>query len=192
MDYNLDSSDRQRLGNGQARAQRQSGAGQRRDPVGANGTQTEVVTLGGSDRKTMSPEDIKKYLADFIEVNPDMWLNIPAEAQVAWTVKGSEPLQKRFYPGGFVVKNYFHKKEGKHVFTVRSLGAGQFQMNPDINNIDKMYKRYDKHSYIETRLVEASLLQKRLQIETLQAEMTALKATIADLKTEVDTLKRKK
>jgi hypothetical protein len=76
----------------------------------------------------------------------------------------------RFRPGGFI-KNHFVTPEGKKMITVESRpggsGAGYFSYPIAYEDIDELWKKYDRAAFVEIHLIHSSLAQKKRQIEEL-------------------------
>lgn len=138
--------------------------------------------------KEYSDTDIISMLEGYINVNKQLWDHVPVGAHVRYIKvdKDGTPRNKRFKPGGFV-KNRYTNEEGKQFFMLETNPNGKrgdpgYTMFPvAFEDVEELWKKYDRGAFIEIHLITASLMQKRQQIEELQSEVRKLKAAVAAL-----------
>ena len=141
-------------------------------------------------------EDIKTLLSNgYIQIHPQLWDHIPIGAHVRYVKKDvGDNLDRcdRFKPGGFV-RNHYTSKKGESIITIENMpGGSKYQKSNseyisfplDYNNIEELWKKYDKDSFIEIHLINNSLSRKNKQIEELNnsvAELTQRIKTLEDI-----------
>lgn len=150
--------------------------------------QSEINAKEGSNEKKIkgkkyTKEDIQNLLSDgYINVHPALWDRIPSGSHIRYVKRddgSNKPRTERFKPGGFV-RNHFTNNEGKKMLMLETIPGGQRGQNGYISfpvayeDTDEIWKKYDRHSFIEIHLIYTSLAQKRKQIEDLKARVDRL------------------
>jgi hypothetical protein len=153
-------------------------------------TQTTSQASSKSAREYSSEEIAKLTSEGYIIVHPGLWEYIPVGSHVRYIKKddGSDkPRGKRFKPGGFV-KNHNTNEAGEKMFTLESRLStgprsppGYIKYSILYDNIEVLWKKYDRMAFIEIHLVYNSLAQKKQQIEDLSARVSRLEKTIERL-----------
>ena len=126
--------------------------------------------------------------AGYIVVHPQLWDFLPKGAHIRYVKKDTGkglPRCERFCPGGFITNHF--TREGKKMLMMGS----QYKKEPSrsgylsfplaYDEIEEMWKKYDRASFIEMHLVRGSLAEKKSQIESLTTNN-------AKLNERVDTL----
>jgi hypothetical protein len=151
--------------------------------------------MEGLAEKTYTSAEMMAALAEgYIMVHPQLWDYIPAGAHVRYVAKNSDgetrPREERFKPGGFV-RHHYVTREGQKMFSLENAISGcgrdrghkmraykpheaylSFPMA--YNDIEELWKKYDKTSFIEIHLIYNSLAQKKQQIEDLTRRVAHL------------------
>jgi hypothetical protein len=155
---------------------------------------TAVVSRDNSSKKSKSKagkeyteDNIAEMLADgYINVNSALWDYIPAGAHIRYFKKSPSgapalPRTKRFKPGGFV-RNHYSTDDGKKIIQIETRIGGKIGHDGYVtfpvkyDDIDEIWKKYDKDAFIEIHLIYSSLAQKKKQIEDLTARVAHLEA----------------
>lgn len=133
--------------------------------------------------KKYTEEDIQKLLSNgYISVHPALWDHIPTGAHIRYVKKddgNKKSRAERFKPGGFV-RSHFSTDEGKKMLMIetRPGGArgepGYISFPLAYEDVDELWKKYDRYSFIEIHLIYTSLAQKKKQIEDLAARVNKL------------------
>jgi hypothetical protein len=148
---------------------------------------------------TMEPKQVKKgpsrdYSSDeildmlsdgYINLHQALWDYIPYGAHIRFFKRSDSenlPRNKRFRPGGFI-KSHFVTSEGRKMIMLETKPGGtkgepgyiSFPMGYD--DIGEIWKKYDKHAFIEIHLIYSSLAQKKKQIEDLTTRIEQLEST---------------
>jgi hypothetical protein len=133
--------------------------------------------------KVYTDEDIQKLLSDgYIKVHKSLWDHIPAGSHIRFIKRddGSNlPRNARFKPGGFV-KNHFvtDGDQKKIMIETKPHGnrgdAGYISFPIAYDQVDEIWKKYDRYAFIEIHLIYTSLAQKKKQIEELTARVNKL------------------
>lgn len=146
-----------------------------------------ILRAGGvTDKSTSgrySDADVHNHtVADgYVAVHPALWDHIPGGAHIRYIKKDDGnglPRNERFKPGGFV-KNHYTNKDGKKMFMLETIPGGQQKNEGGRNyisfpvayeNIDELWKKYDRFAFVEIHLMYNSLAVKKQQIESLEAK----------------------
>jgi len=131
-------------------------------------------------------EQITNLLADgYLVVHNSLWDYIPKGAHIRYYKKGPGSRCERFRPGGFV-KCHF-TKENKSYMIIENQPNGN-KSNPSYisftvsyDNIEEIWKKYDRMAFIEIHLIRSSLKQKKTQIEELVDRLNKLERKVAAL-----------
>lgn len=132
--------------------------------------------------KIYTDEEIRDATAEgYIMVFPGLWDHIPAGAHIKFLKKdkgAGKPRGERFKPGGFV-RNHF-ELNGKQMIMVETKPGGSRNDKGYISfplayeDLEIIWKKYDKDAFIEIHLIYNSLAQKKQQIEELIARVDKL------------------
>lgn len=156
----------------------------------------ELMPAAALDKINISPftdQDICNLLEGCIYVHPQLWDYIPPGAYIRFFEKGDKSRTERFRPGGFVRSHYI--SNDKKMMTVEShIGgkkddAGYFSFPLAYENIDELWKKYDRDAFVEIHLIYNSLAQKKKQIDMLMKQnhdlftrLSAMESALARLK----------
>ncbi len=165
---------------------------------------TPVDKTGGAAKKPAKSDDqyekkiytdaiIQTMLDGYIIVHPSMWDYIPTGAHVRYFKKVNKPRTEKFKPGGFV-KNHFTGEDGKKFIMLETKPGGKrgdykyVQFPVAYEDVEELWKKYDRTAFIEIHLISTSLAQKKKQIEDLTTRVAKLETLLAGL---VDRLTKK-
>lgn len=148
-----------------------------------NNTTNNITGAATKSPREYTPELVQELLsAGYICVHPALWDHIPNGAHIRYVKKpgpGKQlPQYKRFKPGGFI-KSHFESK-GKKMLMIETKPGGRQGQHGYINfpiayeDIEELWKKYDRDAFIEIHLIYSSLAQKKKQIEELMARVDAL------------------
>lgn len=138
--------------------------------------------------KKYTEEDIQNLLSEgYISVHPSLWDYIPTSAHIRYVKKdkmhdGSSRAE-RFKPGGFV-RNHFTTDEGKKMMMLETRPGGKQGEHGYISfpiayeDVEELWKKYPRESFIEIHLIYTSLAHKKKQIEELEARIKKLEAAL--------------
>ncbi len=148
--------------------------------------------LGGGDAKPAEPPPIKILAKNYtskeiqtllsqgyIGINSTLWDYIPYGAHIRYLRKDvdGKPYGERFKPGGFV-KNHINVDGKKIMYLENSIGGqgkpGYVTFPLAYDDVEKLWKKYDKHSFVEMHLIIMSLSKKSQQIDELTARVKVL------------------
>lgn len=144
----------------------------------ARAEKPEAATPG----KKYTDEDIHALLSDgYLSINSGLWDHIPKGSHIRYVKKdnGAGTLRtERFKPGGFV-RNHFTKNEKKMLIIENRPGGtagsqGYISFPLAYEDIEELWKKYDRDAFIEVHLITASLAQKKKQIEDLTTRVSKL------------------
>lgn len=154
---------------------------------------TKTSKKNADGEREYTAEEINQLTAEgYIIVHPGLWDHIAAGSHIRYVKKDiageGKSRGKRFKPGGFV-KNHYMDDSGRKVFTLESRLKNNSKTEPPgyimysvpYDNIETIWKKYDKLSFIEIYLIHNSLAQKKQQIESLLSRVEQLEATVARL-----------
>lgn len=125
----------------------------------------------------------------YIVVHPQLWDHIPTSAHVRFVKKDDGSglsRSERFKPGGFV-RNHFTTGEKKMMMLASSpygdaaRPEGYISFPVAYDDIEELWKKYDKNSFVEIHLIHNSLALKKQQIEILEAQNREMSNRIAVL-----------
>jgi hypothetical protein len=134
--------------------------------------------------KKYTEENIQELLSEgYINVHPSLWDQIPVGAHVRYVKRDVDNSglthAERFKPGGYV-RNHTATAEGKKLIILETRQRGRpgdpgYSSFPvAYEDIEELYKKYDKDVVIEIHLIYTSLAQKKKQIEDLEARIKKL------------------
>jgi hypothetical protein len=139
------------------------------------------------DAQNYSKEDMRQMLSDgYIVIHESLWDRLPCGAHIRYMRKGSTAPPTRFNPGGFVA-GQFLADDGNKMLAIESRFGGRkgdpgyVSYNIAYDDIEVIWKRYDKNAFIELHLAYTSLAQKKKQIERLQRDSDALTSRVKKL-----------
>lgn len=127
--------------------------------------------------------DIQSKLEGYINVHSLLWDRIPPGSHVRYFKKEGSSRANKFRPGGFV-KNHYADKNGKKFLMLETVRGGDenikgYKRFPvAYEDIEEIWKKYDRDVFIEMHLISASLAQKKRQIDDLTARVTALEKRV--------------
>lgn len=143
-----------------------------------------------NQRGRYTDEEIRALLCDgYILVHSQLWDYIPPGAHIRYVCKdtnGTSARGERFKPGAFV-RNHFTTREGIKMLMLetkpggKKRDAGYFSYPIAFGEIEELWKKYDRGSFIEIHLIHNSLAQKKQQIETLEARIQRLEDILRSL-----------
>lgn len=145
------------------------------------------------EKKIYTEADIQTLLDGYINVHPTLWDYIPTGAHIRFIKKAGGTRTERFKPGGFV-KNHFTGDGGKKFLMIETKpngrpGQDKYRTFPiAYEDMEEIWKKYDRTAFIEIHLISTSLAQKKKQIEDLTARVGKLETLLGNL---VDRLTKK-
>ena len=164
----------------------------------ANLAETKRTVIGTDSRDKSAPKQLattkrgKLYTeaeinemtssAGYFIVHPEMWDHIATGSHIRYMKKDKgdgKSSGERFKPGGFV-RNHFETDLGKKMLMIENKPHGNKDMPGYITfpiayeDVEILWKKYDRGSFIEIHLIHQSLLQKKEQIRDLTARVEAL------------------
>lgn len=128
-------------------------------------------------------EKIQELLSDgYIKVTSSLWDYIPTGSHIRYLKRddgSGAPKSKRFKPGGFV-RSHFVTEDGKKMLMIENKPNGK-RGDPGYvtfpvayEDVEELWKKYDRFAFIEIHLIYVSLAQKKKQIEELSARVKTL------------------
>jgi hypothetical protein len=131
-------------------------------------------------REAYTEDDMRRMLEGYIRVPPDMYDKIPKAAHIRYVKKGEGPIETRFVSGGFVKFRWTDDETGDRKINIENRIGGRkgvdgyvsFYVN--LTNVDRIYKKYDYHSFIEITLLNNTLHDMARQIQELKKRIEAL------------------
>ena len=147
---------------------------------------------GGAARKPEGKKyteaDIQELLSEgYIGVHPSLWDYIPAGSHVRYvkkdTAKAGLSREERFKPGGFI-RNHFTTDQGKKMFMIETKPGGKTGQFGYISfpvayeDVEELWKKYDRNAFVEIHLISMSLAQKKKQIEELNERVKKLESAL--------------
>jgi hypothetical protein len=151
-----------------------------------------VKVTGGAARKPEGKKyteaDIQELLSEgYIGVHPSLWDYIPTGSHIRYVkkdvAKAGLSREERFKPGGFI-RNHFTTDQGKKMLMIETKPggkAGQFgyvSFPVAYEDIEELWKKYDRNAFVEIHLISMSLAQKKKQIEELNERVKKLEAAL--------------
>jgi hypothetical protein len=133
--------------------------------------------------KKYTDVDIAQYLSNgYIKVDPTLWDYIPIGAELCFFKKSKLPRNERFRVGGFLL-SVVNTSYGKKILRMENrqtdkdfIGYAVYPIKYD--DIEEIWKKYDKLAFIEIHLICSSLAQKKQQIEDLNDRVFNLEKTL--------------
>jgi hypothetical protein len=138
------------------------------------------------ETKIYTDAEITTALEGYIYVHSSLWDHLPAGAHIRFVKKGTESRGTRFKPGGFV-KNHFTNEEGKKFLMIETKPNGRhgeqgyFKFPIAYEDVEELWKKYDRKVFIEFHLISQSMAHKKKQIEDLTARIAKLENILISL-----------
>lgn len=141
--------------------------------------------------RVYTEEEIASLLQSYIIVHRSLWDHIPIGSHIRYLKKQkpgeNKPIGERFKPGGFV-KTHFTKNDKKFLLvgsqlSKKSLAAGKKVPTFPIayEDIEVLWKKYDRATFVEISLMHNSLAKKDMQIKELTRRVEQLERQIKEL-----------
>ena len=145
-----------------------------KSPIKIQPNDTKSPTVVKPIGREYTNAEISEMLSSgYLTIHRSMWEYIPVGSHIRYYKKGLVDRRLMFRPGGFI-RSHFTTSEGRHMMMLESIIGGKntdggyiaFPMAYD--DIDELFKKYPRDSFIETHLIYSSLAQKKKQIEDLE------------------------
>lgn len=120
----------------------------------------------------------------YFGVPRSLWDYIPAGSHVRYVQPGVGARAERFKAGGYV-RNHFSTHDGRKMMVIENKPGGTktdpsyVSFHLEYSDIEEIWKRYDKHAFIEIHMTFNSLAQKKRQIEDLTERVRTLERLVA-------------
>lgn len=152
---------------------------------GAEPTQVSVPEKNvKTDGKKYTKEIVHELLREgYMAVHSQLWDFIPSGSHIRYikkdVAKNTTDKFSRFKPGGFVKNHYTDPNNKKRMIIETRIGGkngdpGYVSFPLAYEDIEDMWKKYDRNTFIETHLTHASLTLKKRQIEELENKIKRL------------------
>jgi hypothetical protein len=141
--------------------------------------------------KDYTTDEIKELVSGgYFKLDLALWEYIPANSHIRYLKKPGEnnlPYGKRFKPGGFV-RNHYSKDNKKFIFLETKIGGkrndpGYISWPIAFDDIEIIWKKFPRDSFIEIYSINSSLLEKKTKINELEKKNSDLTKRIDDLET---------
>lgn len=144
--------------------------------------------MNNRPKKTYNEEEISTLLDNgYISVDATMWKNILPGSHIRYLIKGSESIGERFRPGGFV-RNSYRNDNDKDIIMLETKPGGKHGENYNyacwpvaLESVEKIWKKYDRHNFIEISMIKEALAEKNKQIELLTERVTTIESILTNL-----------
>jgi hypothetical protein len=132
--------------------------------------------------KIYTDVDIQELTSEgYIIVHPGLWDHLPCGAHIRYIKRDqgeNKPKNERFRPGGFI-RNHFITDDKKKLIIENKPGgkrndAGYVSFPIAYDDIELLWKKYDRYSFVEIHLIHNSLAQKKYQIDELTNRVARL------------------
>ena len=131
--------------------------------------------------RVYTENEIQSLLDGYINVHPGMWDYVPTGAHVRYFRKGPAGRVERFRYGAYV-KMHYANDDGKKFLLLENNPGGRGERYVKFpvayEDIDQLWKKYDRGAFIEIHMISASLAQKKKQIEELTARQAKLESLV--------------
>jgi len=153
-----------------------------------------VKVTGGAPKKpeykprTYTEMDIQDMLSEgYINVHASLWDHVPVGSHVRYikkdVAKAGLTREQRFKTGGFI-RNRYTNDQGKKMLILENNPGGKVGQFGYISfpvayeDIEELWKKYDRGAFVEIHLISMSLAQKKKQIEELNERVKKLEAAL--------------